>query len=268
MVLDASFLESGCFQMWKSGMGLKKIARAVQEKVARIKVARRRRLNSRKDTGEVFDDIYRRGEWGKGNGEGPYSGPGSRGSAIDEYVKVVSDFVGEHGIASIVDIGCGDFYVGGRLLDRLRPDISYVGLDVSRVIIAHNRREHGRANVRFEWVDATAGPLPDGDLCLVRQVMQHLSNAEIQAMLRQLAKFRYVIVTEHHPAGLLRANADKAHGGDTRVIDGSAVVLDQPPFNVKGLKTLLETDASPSDRARGRLVSVLANCSDQISSGN
>ena len=33
--------------------------------------------------------------------------------------------------------------------------------------------------------------------------MQHLSNAEIQAMLRQLAKFRYVIETSIQPAQLL-----------------------------------------------------------------
>ncbi len=229
-------------------------------------MAYRRYINSHKEIGGVFDDIYRKGEWGKGEDAGPCSGSGSRGLVVDEYVRVVSDFVRERNITSIVDIGCGDFYVGQRILDRLGPTISYIGLDVSSVVIEYNQQRYRYPNVSFVRADAAVEPLPDGDLCLVRQVMQHLSNAEILSMLQQLVKYRFVIVTEHYPSQLVTANLDKPHGGDTRVIDGSAVVLDRPPFNVMGLETLKETAVSSLNRERGCLVSVLITRSNVMRS--
>jgi SAM-dependent methyltransferase len=236
---------------------LKTIALSARDRINRVRIARRRFLNSRRDAAHVFDDIYRTGEWGRGDDAGPYSGTGSRGPVVDAYVPVIAEFVRTHQVSSIVDVGCGDFYVGSRLLNLVGPSVRYIGVDVSSIVIEHNVRVHARANVRFERADASQGPLPDGDLCLVRQVMQHLSNPQIQSMLVQLRKFPYVIVTEHYPQSLGRANADKPHGGDTRLVDRSAVVLDAPPFNVAGLRPLLEVDASISDTASGRLVTVL-----------
>ena len=57
------------------------------------------------------------------------SGTGSRGQAVERYVDAVAAFVSARSVGSIVDIGCGDFFVGGRLLDTIGREVSYLGLD-------------------------------------------------------------------------------------------------------------------------------------------
>jgi hypothetical protein len=77
-----------------------------------------------------------------------------------------------------------------------------------------------------------AEPLPDGDVCFVRHVLQHLSNAQILAILPKLAKYRWAFVTEHYPTGDagIVPNRDKVHGGYIRASERSGVYLDRPPF--------------------------------------
>jgi hypothetical protein len=56
-------------------------------------------------------------------------------------------------------------------------------------------------------------PLPQAELCLIRQVFQHLSNTQISAILTKLEVLPYIIVTEHQPSDgdFVSANADKVH---------------------------------------------------------
>ena len=84
-----------------------------------------------KDNGAIFDEIYRKNHWG---GEGIYSGVGSEESNSRPYEDLVVSYVEEHGIKSIVDVGCGDFQVSGRILDRLPDSLTYTGVDVSQVV--------------------------------------------------------------------------------------------------------------------------------------
>jgi hypothetical protein len=84
-------------------------------------------------------------------------------------------------------------------------------------------------------------PMPNADLCLVRQVMQHLSNAEISRLLGKLKKYPYVIVAEHYPETEGMPNIDIVHGSNTRIEKhGSAVYLDKPPFSVSKVCLLSE----------------------------
>lgn len=69
----------------------------------------------------------------------------------------------------------------------------------------------------------------DEDLCVVRQVLQHLSNDQITRVLKRLQPFKTAIVAEHHPARLLRPNLDKHTGADTRIEFDSGVYLEYPP---------------------------------------
>jgi hypothetical protein len=142
---------------------------------------------------------------------------------------MVRAFIAEDRVRTVIDLGCGDYRVG-RLLRE--PGDRYVGVDIVPALVERNRLQFGGPETEFMCLDITADELPSGDLCLVRQVLQHLSNAEIAAVLRKLRQYRVVLVTEHYPTPgrLVRPNADKPHGGDTRVIDGSGVYLDQPPF--------------------------------------
>lgn len=177
---------------------------------------------------EIFSEIYRNNWWGGRPGE-LYSGNGSGPEASAAFVQVVGDYIDAHDVRSVVDLGCGDFRVGSQLL---RPGLSYTGVDVVPALIENHRREFARPGVQFAAVDIVDDELPDGELYLLRQVLQHLSNAQIGRVLAKLRDKPHVIISEHHPAPrrLKRPNLDKPPGRGIRVPYRSGVYPDRAPF--------------------------------------
>ncbi len=199
-----------------------------------------RYINRLRSPKGVFSDIYDRNRWGGERGE-MYSGSGSRGEAAVQYANSVKDFILSNDIKSVVDLGCGDFFIGQQIAKVVE---SYVGIDVVPSLIEFNNKKFGSDNVSFICADITSDDLPEGTLCLVRQVLQHMSNAQIARLLSRLRKF--LIITEHQPGAedLKIPNIDKVHGEDTRLYKGSGVFLDKAPFNVSGVRLLFEYSGS------------------------
>jgi hypothetical protein len=180
---------------------------------------------------DVFTEIYRSNMWGGRVGEA-YSGPGSDPDVAKPYVRSILKLIEEKGVRSVVDIGCGDFRVGAELV---KSGVPYHGVDVVRPLIESHQSRYGGEKVRFSCLDATTDELPPGDLCLIRQVLQHLSNQQAAAVLNKCLNYKYLVVTEHMlPVGRLsQPNLDIAHGADTRSERKSCVMLDREPFNLK-----------------------------------
>ena len=135
----------------------------------------------------------------------------------------------------IIDLGCGDFRVASALLSRL-PDVTYVGCDIVPELIAHNDKLYATDRISFRCIDIVSDPLPAGDICLVRQVFQHLSNREIVNVLTRLKPYKLIYVTEGHPEQRTGpVNPDKVAGADVRFDwksgRGRGVEFDQAPFN-------------------------------------
>jgi SAM-dependent methyltransferase len=202
----------------------------------------RRYINRLRSPKGVFNDIYSRNRWGGERGE-MYSGSGSRGEAAVQYANYVKDFILSNNIKSVVDLGCGDFFIGQQIAIVVE---SYVGIDVVPSLIEFNNKKFGSDNVSFICADITSDNLPEGTLCLVRQVLQHMSNAQIARLLSRLRKYELVIITEHQPGveDLKIPNIDKVHGDDTRLYKGSGVYLDKDPFNVSSVRLLFEYSGS------------------------
>lgn len=194
-------------------------------------IGRRRAINSGRSRQDIFESVYAGNQWGGAPGEF-CSGSGSSEEQALAYVRFVRTFVEQQGITSVVDLGCGDFRVGRQLI---MPGVQYTGIDIVRGLIEANQRAYGDEQVQFLCRDICAEEVPEAELLLVRQVFQHLSNDEILAALGRMPSFRFALVTEHHPApDRLRVhNSDKPHGPDTRVVDGSGVFLDHPPFSLQ-----------------------------------
>jgi hypothetical protein len=212
----------------------------------RDKLAQR---NRRMTTEEIFTDIYSANRWGGRPGTF-FSGFGSRDTAIvSPYVAAVTSELARIGAASMtaVDLGCGDYSVGRHLSPVCGR---YIGVDIVKPLVAHNQTTFGRNNVSFQYANIVEDTLPEGDICFVRQVLQHLSNEQIAAVLPKLDKYGWCFVTEHHPtSGRLRQpNQDKPHGHDIRVTQGSGVFLEEPPFNIPAnrFKLLLEVSGTPT----------------------
>jgi SAM-dependent methyltransferase len=203
----------------------------------RLRRIREHSLNRQKTPEQVFSRIYQDGLWGKSNAKF-CSGSGSSEAHATEYVKALAKYIAEHSIRSVVDLGCGDFVIGRKIVEL---GVDYTGVDVVPDLIRHNTEQYGSSRVRFVHLDIIAGELPAGDLCLIRQVLQHLSNEQIATVLSKLSRYEHVVVTEHYPGPDARvvANKDKPHGHDTRIEDDSAVFLDRPPFNARITQELL-----------------------------
>jgi SAM-dependent methyltransferase len=216
-----------------------------------------RRHNRGRDVAEIFEEIYRNNRWGGDRGH-YHSGSGSTVRHAQLYAGLIKQFIEEHGVRHVVDLGCGDFRIGAQLL---ATGVRYTGIDIVPSLVEENRRRYASERVRFECRNIVEDELPEGDLCLIRQVLQHLSNQQISRVLQNVVRYRWVIVTEHYPAaGALRGkNLDKPCGEDVRIYDGSAVFLDAPPFNRPAAGPLLDVDAGhylmhPGERLRSYLL--------------
>ena len=221
---------------------------------------RRRKVSAReqqrfadKTAAETFSEIYERNAWGGEQGEF-YSGDGSTQKYADAYAETVRKFIAENKIERVVDLGCGDFRVAAKFVSG---NFHYTGCDVVFSLIKHLNETRKNETTEFRCVNIVEDELPDGDLCLTRQVLQHLSNAEIEQVLENTQKFKHLIITEHYPNPDKEfvPNLDIPHGPSVRVQFDSAVVLDKPPFNLANVKLLLDVEAEEGTRIKTFLVS-------------
>lgn len=207
--------------------------------------------NARRSVASVFQDVYSGRQWGQADDDF-HSGPGSTGLSASQYADCIRDYIRRLGIRSVVDIGCGDFRVASGFVTG---DVDYTGVDVVASLVARNQAAFASGTVRFVNLDATRDELPDGELCLIREVLQHLSNSQIASVLHATRKFRHVIYSDYQPAPGARfwPNRDITHGRDTRIWRDSAVLLDQPPFNRK-MELLLEVASHDILRQPGECI--------------
>jgi hypothetical protein len=192
--------------------------------------------NLTKSTAEVFSSIYSSKQWGSAGDFN--SGAGTvDGEVASPYVLAVRKALDDLGIiqSRFVDLGCGDFRIGSQIAPLAS---SYIGGDVVPSLVEHLNRTHGDERTSFRCVDMILDELPEGEVCFIRQVLQHLSNEQIQRILPKLGRYRCVLITEHIPnrAKPYTPNIDKAQGPDIRLYWHSGVFLDQAPFSVPSPK--------------------------------
>jgi hypothetical protein len=195
------------------------------------------RLAQRRDTRleglpveEIFSAIYRERRWEAESNDDFSSGSGSRvETVVSTYVDAVGRFLAAQPTPpSVVDLGCGDFHVG----QQLRPYCGrYIACDVVPALIERNKKKFAAAQVDFRCLNIIDDDLPSGDIVFLRQVLQHLNNAQIARVVPKLSRYKFLILTEHLPAiPNFPPNRDKPTGGGTRLPQKSGVVLTAPPF--------------------------------------
>lgn len=194
------------------------------------------------DNNAIFSEIYEKHIWGGRGMEGFYSGTGSRDAdVIGPYIRLLGNILLSNEIKSIVEIGCGDFYIMNKVLE-IFPYIEYVGIDVANGIAEYNNEHFGNEKISFRQGDAVDKEfdLPKADLLIVRQVLQHLDNESVKVILDRAESYRYALITEHisDAPGFVR-NLDKPTGHDTRLFKNSGVYIDYPPFSKKNVIHLL-----------------------------
>ena len=185
----------------------------------------------------AMEQVYEKNLWGGNNAEF-YSGEGSHHPEIvNPYIAAVSSFLTSfENPLTVCDLGCGDFNVGNQLVTHAEK---YVAVDIVPSLIARNKETFKAPNLEFQCLDIATADLPFGDCAILRQVLQHLSNAEIQSIVNRLADYKYVILTEHLPEGDFVPNKDIISGQGNRLKVQSGVNLLSPPFNFKVKEVIL-----------------------------
>lgn len=196
--------------------------------LGRIKTHYKDKHNAKLSAKEVFSEIYKRHGWGMGSGIGSDSPP---------YIDMIIDFLKSANKKIVVDLGCGDMRIGNNFTDYCS---GYIAIDIVPELINKLQSYYWGNRVKFICSDIIEDDLPDGNICLIRQVLQHLSNAEIIKILPKLQKYETVFVTEHQPNICAIPNKDMVHGSRIRIYDNSGVYLDKPPFNVQNVELVLE----------------------------
>ncbi len=194
-------------------------------------------------TKDAMKQVYKNNLWG-GSESDFYSGVGSHDPEIViPYVNTVESFLASFKIPLIVcDLGCGDFNVGMQLVDYVKR---YIAVDIVPDLILRNKAHFKVENLEFHCLDIATENLPLGDCAIVRQVLQHLSNAEVQRIIDKLYQYKYVILSEHIPEGDFIPNIDIISGQGIRLKKHSGIDLMAPPFGfkVKGHKELLSVQS-------------------------
>lgn len=183
----------------------------------------------------IFSEVYAKAMWGKAqNSEQFSSGHGSHMAAhVEPYVAAVSGFIRTFETPlNIVDLGCGDFNVGRQIRQHCAK---YVACDIVPELIERNKERFRQLDVDFRCVDIIEDPLPAGDIVIIRQVLQHLSNEHIKQVVNKLCGYRYLVLTEFVPEGEFTPNIDQPTGSFSRLARGiqSGIVLTKEPFSLK-----------------------------------
>jgi SAM-dependent methyltransferase len=142
-------------------------------------------------TGNEFERIYHTSQWQSRS----RSGPGSLPELNAPYLQALDATLAEHNIKSVIDIGCGDWTLYQSAFDWHGKQISYIGIDVVPELVDRLNRLYGRDNVEFRQLDVYSTELPEADLYILKDVMQHWPNDRIAKFFPQLKRCRFALIT-------------------------------------------------------------------------
>jgi SAM-dependent methyltransferase len=179
-----------------------------------------------------FDEIYKNNTWGNG------SVPGSNQNGCQQYLLFLK-FIGRG--RHILDVGCGDMQLY-RDVDITEIFKAYTGVDVVRSVIVQNRESYSPivrgVDYKIQQVNFIHGDIHTAfcadhednhyDLVVVKDVLNHLPNADIEQLLGQIRETLLTAVITQDYAPSLPTNNINIQAGDHRPL-----ALMQAPFNIR-----------------------------------
>ena len=182
---------------------------------------------------KIFTNIYENKVWGD-NKNNDYNGSSGGGSDvnynIDSYIPFLKNFISNNDIKSVVDLGCGDFRCGPLIYDNL--NVLYTGYDTYEKVIKYNKKNKSYNFIHLDIFN-NKEELINGDLCIMKDILQHWSLSSIYSFLDYLVescKYRYILL----------CNCSNQTRDDTDIIDGEArpLNIDYLPLKKYGFKRI------------------------------
>ena len=158
---------------------------------------------------KVFSKIYKEDLWQDG------SGGGSKIENVREYVDVLQKYIDKPEIKTVIDLGCGDWQFS-KFLDL--SSVLYLGVDVVDSVIDSNIDLYSASNIDFISRDIITYELPQVDLIICKDVLQHLSNRDVISVLIKIIKSsKFALITNDFNSEST-SNID-IENGDYRYLD-------------------------------------------------
>ena len=153
---------------------------------------------------KVFSKIYKEDLWQDG------SGGGSKVENVGEYVDVLQKYIDKPEVKTVVDLGCGDWQFS-KFLDL--SSVLYLGVDVVDSVIDSNIDLYSASNIDFISRDITTYEVPQVDLIICKDVLQHLCNKDVISVLVKIIKSsKFALITnDFYPEST--SNIDIDNGG-------------------------------------------------------
>ncbi len=186
----------------------------------------------------VFSEIYKTSFWGNGSGDG------SEFKYCIPYINFLHKFFNDFNVNTIVDLGCGDWQFSKEINFKGKK---YLGIDVAEEVIQTNKKLFSSKDIQFSLLGKYED-IPDSDLLLCKDMMQHLSINENKKIIKDVfPKFKYIISTNCvSPRSKFGDFLYKAIGKyDTKrlnkdILNGDFTLFNitKPPYNQKADKVL------------------------------
>lgn len=169
---------------------------------------------------ETFKTIFEENRW---LSEESRSGDGSSLNQTIILRRRLPQILASLRATTFLDAPCGDF--NWMKTVEFADNINYIGGEIVPELVDDLRARYSRPGRRFIQLDIVTDPLPDADVWLCRDVLFHLSEADIRATLENFVRsnISYMLTTTYD---FVTANVDIRSGG-FRFIN-----LQLPPFNL------------------------------------
>lgn len=182
--------------------------------------------NSIHKNAEIFSKIYHNCTWGEQICE-KFKGNSGFGSSIefnDIFIAWFKQYLEINNFKSIVDLGCGDFRWMSKCLEN--TDIQYTGYDVYKELIDHHLEKYNK-KYNFCFLDFfnDTENIMHGDVCILKDVLQHHTYKDIEKLLTFLInskKFSVILIIN-----CKETNVRDIETGDFRGLSASCYPLSQ-----------------------------------------
>lgn len=183
-----------------------------------------------------FKYIYETNHWDEAES---VSGPGSTLEETEPIRRELPALLAELGASSLLDLPCGDFH---WMQHTDLSGVRYIGGDLVGDLIERNRAKYASDGVEFQKIDLVNNTLPAVDVILCRDCLVHLSFADAQAALSNIARsgVRWLLTTSF--PGITRN--DDIVTGQWRPIN-----LTLPPFNLPEPKQVIAENCTETEFA-------------------
>ena len=165
------------------------------------------------------------------------SGPGSTLEETEPLRRLLPGLIRELNAETLLDLPCGDFH---WMQHTNLSGVRYIGGDLVGELIERNQAKHSRDGVEFRKIDLVNDSLPTVDVILCRDCLVHLSFADAQGALANIARSgaKWLLTTSF--LGVTRN--DDIVTGQWRSIN-----LTLPPFNLPEPKQVIAENCTETE---------------------